>query len=87
MRPGGTQRECFQEYLGLADLGEKTGLDTVWLGESHFNQNRVVSAPIVIAGSIASRTKKLGLVWQSKFCHKFKNPLRIAEEAATVDKI
>ena len=86
VRPGGTQRECFQEYLGLADLGEKTGLDTVWLGESHFNQNRVVSAPIVIAGSIASRTKKLRVGMAVQVLPLI-NPLRIAEEAATVDQI
>ena len=42
------------------DLAEASGLDTVWLGEMHFNPNRsVLAAPIIVACSIATRTKRL----------------------------
>ena len=86
VRAGQTQRECFREYFDLVDLAEQTGLDTVWLGESHFNQNRVVSAPIVVAGSIAARTERLRVGMAVQVLPLI-NPLRIAEEAATVDQI
>ena len=86
VRPGQTQGECFREYFDLVDLAEQTGLDTVWLGESHFNQNRIVSAPIVVAGSIATRTEKLRVGMAVQVLPLI-NPLRIAEEAATVDQI
>ena len=86
VRSGQTQRECFREYFDLVDLAEETGLDTVWLGESHFNQNRVVSAPIVVAWSIAARTEKLRVGMAVQVLPLI-NPLRIAEEAATVDQI
>src|SRR5919109_63147 len=86
-RPGGTQEETFKESFDLVDLAEASGLDTVWLGEMHFNPNRsVLSAPIIVACSIATRTKRLrvGMAVQGL---PLIHPLRIAEEAATVDQI
>ena len=69
------------------DLAEEMGLDTVWLGEMHFNPNRsVLSAPIVIASSIATRTKNLRVGMAVQVLPLI-HPLRIAEEAATVDQL
>ena len=87
LRPGGTPEEAFKESFDLVDLAEASGLDTVWLGEMHFNPNRsVLSAPIIVACSIATRTKRLrvGMAVQAL---PLIHPLRIAEEAATVDQI
>ena len=85
--PGLTQTEVFREAFELVDLAEETGLDSVWLGESHFNPNRsVLSAPIVVASSIASRTKRLKVGMAVQVLPLI-SPLRIAEEAATVDQI
>jgi len=84
---GLTQNEVFKEAFDLVDLAEETGLDSVWLGESHFNPNRsVLSAPIVVAGSIAARTKRLKVGMAVQVLPLI-SPLRIAEEAATVDQI
>ena len=59
-RKGSTQAQIFQEAFDLVDMAEENGLDTIWLGESHFNPNRsVMSAPIVVASSIATRTEHL----------------------------
>ena len=69
------------------DLAEQLGLDTVWLGEMHFNPARsVLSAPIVIASSIATRTKRLRVGMAVQVLPLI-HPLRIAEEAATVDQL
>ena len=63
------------------------GLDGVWLAELHFNPARsVMSSPIVIASSIATRTKRLR-VGMAVYVLPLSNPLRIAEEVATVDHI
>src|SRR5918996_1465710 len=87
LRPGGTAEEAFQESFELVDLAEQMGLDTVWLGETHFNPNRaVLSAPIVVASSIATRTKRLRVGMAVQVLPLI-HPLRIAEEAATVDQI
>ena len=84
---GGNHLSAFQASMEEVDMAEEMGLDTVWLGEAHFRPNRsVLSAPIVVASSIATRTKRLrvGLAVQVL---PMIHPLRIAEESATVDQI
>lgn len=86
-RKGSTQAQIFQEAFELVDMAEENGLDTIWLGESHFNPNRsVMSAPIVAASSIATRTRRLRVGMAVQVLPLI-SPLRIAEEAATVDHI
>src|SRR6266568_9098208 len=87
LRPGSTPEVAFKESFDLVDLAEAAGLDTVWLGEMHFNPNRsVLSAPIIVACSIATRTKRLRVGMAVQVLPLI-HPLRIAEEAATVDQI
>jgi alkanesulfonate monooxygenase SsuD/methylene tetrahydromethanopterin reductase-like flavin-dependent oxidoreductase (luciferase family) len=85
--PGRTHAEAFAQSFELADGAERWGLDAMWLGELHFDPARsVLSAPLCIASAIAMRTQrmKIGLAVQVlPLCH----PLRLAEEAATVDQL
>ena len=86
-RPGSNEAASFQEGFELVDAAETWGLDGAWLAELHFNPTRsVLSAPIVIAGSIATRTKRLR-IGMAVHVLPLNNPLRIAEEVATVDHI
>ena len=79
--------EAFREALGLVDLAETAGLDSVWLGEMHFNPGRsVLSAPIVVASAIATRTTRLKVGMAVQVLPLI-SPLRLAEEAATVDQL
>ena len=59
----------------------------MWLAELHFEPRRsLLSAPLSIASAIAARTRdiKIGIAVQVlPLCH----PLRLAEEAATVDQL
>ena len=84
---GRTDAESFAAAFDVVDGAEKWGLDAVWLAELHFDPERsVLSSPMCIASAIAARTErmKIGLAVQVlPLC----NPLRIAEEAATVDQI
>ena len=86
-RPGQSEADAFTESFELVDAAEKTGLDVMWLAELHTSPERsVLAAPLSIASAIATRTKrmKVGIAVQVlPLCH----PLRIAEEAATVDHI
>ena len=87
LRKGGTQTEAFREAFDLIDMAEEMGLDSVWLGEMHFNPQRsVLSAPIVVASAIASRTRRLRVGMAVQVLPLI-SPLRLAEEAATVDQI
>ena len=87
IRNGETQREAFEESFKQVEIAEKLGIDTVWLGEHHFSPERsVLASPFVIASSIATRTStiRIGI---AVYILPLTNPLRIAEEAATVDHI
>ena len=86
-RPGQSEADAFTESFDLVDAAETTGLDVMWLAELHTSPERsVLAAPLSIASAIATRTKrmKVGIAVQVlPLCH----PLRVAEEAATVDHI
>ncbi|PON17924.1 hypothetical protein C2W62_10660 [Candidatus Entotheonella serta] len=59
-REGRSQQESFMDGFELVEAADNWGLDGVWLGEMHFNPARsVLSAPIVVATSIATRTQRL----------------------------
>ena len=85
--PGRTESEAFDEAIAQVDAAERLGLDVMWLAELHFEPRRsVLSAPLSIASAIAARTRrmKIGIAVQVlPLCH----PLRLAEEAATVDQL
>ena len=85
--PGRTESEAFDEAMEQVDAAERWGLDVMWLAELHFEPRRsVLSAPLSIASAIAARTRriKIGIAVQVlPLCH----PLRLAEEAATVDQL
>jgi alkanesulfonate monooxygenase SsuD/methylene tetrahydromethanopterin reductase-like flavin-dependent oxidoreductase (luciferase family) len=86
-RPGGTEAEAFAEGFDLVDAAETWGLDSAWLSEFHFSPDRsVLSSPIVVAGAIAARTTRMR-IGLAVYVLPLNNPLRIAEEAATVDQI
>ena len=85
--PGRSENEAFEEALAQVDAAERLGLDVMWLAELHFEPNRsLLSAPLSIASAITARTRriKIGIAVQVlPLCH----PLRLAEEAATVDQL
>src|ERR1700734_2749791 len=85
--PGRPDAEAFAQAFELVDGAERWGLDAMWLAELHFDPARaVLSSPLCVASAIAARTKrmKIGIAVQVlPLCH----PLRLAEEAATVDQI
>src|SRR5580693_758035 len=85
--PGRSESEAFDEAMEQVEAAERLGLDVMWLAELHFEPRRsLLSAPLSIASAIAARTRriKIGIAVQVlPLCH----PLRLAEEAATVDQL
>jgi alkanesulfonate monooxygenase SsuD/methylene tetrahydromethanopterin reductase-like flavin-dependent oxidoreductase (luciferase family) len=86
-RPGQSEAEAFTTAFEQVDAAECWGLDAIWLAEIHMAPERsVCAAPLSIASAIGARTNniKIGLgVQVLPLCQ----PLRLAEEAATVDHI
>ena len=87
-RPQGySETEAFDEAFAQADAAERFGFDAIWLAELHFSPARsVLAAPMVIAAALAARTKRLK-IGSAVHVLPLSNPLRTAEEAATVDHI
>jgi alkanesulfonate monooxygenase SsuD/methylene tetrahydromethanopterin reductase-like flavin-dependent oxidoreductase (luciferase family) len=84
---GAGPAEAFRQSFAQVDAAEAWGLDAMWLAELHFAPERsVLASPMLLAASVAARTKnmKIGTAVQVlPLCH----PLRLAEEAATVDHL
>lgn len=84
---GQSDAEAFQQAFAIVDAAEQWGLDVMWLAELHFDPSRsVLSAPLCIASAIAARTRRMSIGIGVQVL-PLGSPLRIAEEAATVDQI
>jgi alkanesulfonate monooxygenase SsuD/methylene tetrahydromethanopterin reductase-like flavin-dependent oxidoreductase (luciferase family) len=84
---GGSAAAAFDQALDEVAEAERVGLDAVWLAELHGAPERsVLSAPIMAAAAIAARTTtiRIGIAVQVL---PLSHPLRLAEEAATIDQI
>jgi alkanesulfonate monooxygenase SsuD/methylene tetrahydromethanopterin reductase-like flavin-dependent oxidoreductase (luciferase family) len=84
---GETEADSFARSFEVIDAAEKGGIDAVWLAEIHFAPERsVLAAPMTIAAGIAGRTDRIRIGTAVQIL-PLVNPLRIAEDAATVDQI
>jgi alkanesulfonate monooxygenase SsuD/methylene tetrahydromethanopterin reductase-like flavin-dependent oxidoreductase (luciferase family) len=85
--PGESDAAAFAHSFEQVEAAERWGLDAMWLAELHFAPDRsVLSAPLLIGSAIAARTRRMKIgtaVQVLPLCH----PLRLAEEAATLDQI
>jgi alkanesulfonate monooxygenase SsuD/methylene tetrahydromethanopterin reductase-like flavin-dependent oxidoreductase (luciferase family) len=86
VRESQSEHSAFEEGLALAELADDLGIDCFWLAEFHFRPHTPLSAPLVVGSAVAARTRrmKVGLGVQLL---PLGNPLRLAEEAATLDHL
>jgi len=83
----GADSAAFDQALAEIETAERVGLDVAWLAELHGAPERsVLSAPMMVASAIAARTSRIriGIAVQVL---PLSHPLRLAEEAATIDQI
>jgi alkanesulfonate monooxygenase SsuD/methylene tetrahydromethanopterin reductase-like flavin-dependent oxidoreductase (luciferase family) len=83
-------RISFQDFYDAMfrqiEFAEAAGLDSIWLTEHHFTDDGYLAAVMPTLAAIAARTTRVTLgtyVLLAPFYH----PLRLAEDAATIDVI
>lgn len=86
IQSGSTQVETFERCFNQIEESERLGVDSIWLAEVHFSPYSMLSSPLIIASSVATRTSKvrIGIAVQVL---PLANPLRVAEEVATLDHV
>ena len=77
--------ESTRGLLELAPWTESLGYDGVWINEEHFGQgSRVCLSPILLATALAMRTRTIRIGFSVLVLPLFQ-PVRLAEEIATLD--
>lgn len=73
----------YAESLNQIVWAEDLGFDSVWLTEHHFREDGYTPSPLVIAGAIGARTKKIR-IGTNLVLLPLHDPVRLAEDAAAV---
>lgn len=83
---GRSFEQLYEETLEQIEWIEQLGYEYVWLTEHHFTEDGYSPSVLNIAAAIAARTKKIRIA-TSVILMPFYNPVRLAEDCATVDII
>lgn len=73
----------YRDYLDQIARAESLGFGSVWLTEHHFCEDGYTPSPLVIAAAIGERTKTMR-IGTNLIVLPLHNPVRIAEDAATL---
>jgi alkanesulfonate monooxygenase SsuD/methylene tetrahydromethanopterin reductase-like flavin-dependent oxidoreductase (luciferase family) len=80
----GAQVKYYKEALEQVLWAEQLGFDSVWFTEHHFSRHGIVPASLTVLAYLAGLTKTIRL-GTAVAVLPFHNPIKLAEEAATVD--
>ena len=76
----------YREILEQIAWSEKNGFDDVWLSEHHFIDDGYLPSILPVSAAIAARTERIRIA-SGVLLLPFHNPIRLAEDIATVDAI
>lgn len=79
-------QEVYRDILDLCVLAEKLGYDHLWTSEHHFLEDGWSPSQLPILAAIAARTERIR-IGTFVLLLPFHHPIRIAEDAVTVDII
>jgi natural product biosynthesis luciferase-like monooxygenase protein len=82
---GRSDRTLYEEHLREFEVADAAGYDCLWLAELHFNRDySILPAPLLLGAAAAQRTKRIR-IGSGVAVLPINNPLRLAEEIATLD--
>lgn len=81
---GRTDQEVYRHELGMADLAEPLGFDSVWSPEHHFNGYVMCPNVSQFLTYVGARTKRVRLGSMANIL-PWHDPVRVAEEIAVLD--
>lgn len=84
--PGVTHRDLYKNTLENVKLAEDSGFYSAWLSEHHFLEDGYCSSPLTMAAAMATATDAIR-IGTGALILTLHNPVRVAEDAATVDII
>ena len=78
--------QIIEDCLAEAELAEDLGLDAVWMAEHHFVGEVAYGDPLVFAGAVAARTRRvlIGLGIVEMALH---NPVHLAIQTSLLDNL
>lgn len=79
-----SDRELYAEAMAVAEEAEKLGFDWVWTSEHHFQDDAYMPSVMAVSAAIAAKTDRIK-IGTGVTLAPFYSPLRLAEDAATVD--
>lgn len=72
------------ETLQEIQLADQLGFDSAWLAEHHFSRYGILGNPLLVGAAVAETTKTIR-IGTAVVVLPFHHPLRLAEDAATLD--
>ena len=78
--------DLYRNSLEHVKLAEAVNFDSVWLSEHHFLEDGYCSSPLGMAAAMAAVTERVR-IGTGALILTLHNPVRVAEDAATVDLI
>src|SRR3989442_13772512 len=80
------QDQVYREAMEQIRFAEELGFHRTWLAEHHFSDYGICPSTLVLGAGVAAATKRIriGLAVGGL---PFNNPIRVAEEAAMVDRL
>ena len=81
-----TDYRVVNDALAEAELTDRLGYHSVWLGEHHFDGVCTYADPMAFGGAVVARTKRVRVGF-SAVQTAFHHPVRLAEQIALLDNL